>query len=1036
MKKVVSFFLCIVLIISILPVKAVEENSSVKVMIPCQYAVGHEISQTVIPGEIKDDILYVDIETIADITGSWYVKEDDNIIIIPPFQERTRTALTLNTKTRELTEVSAGYAEESFNIPIMLSTAGDSVSVSFTDMLSVLNAEINYLQSDSIPLSIYTRETILSAREQFLFNDFYFSWTEVDPTLSEEKIGEKYIWSSLWSLIFDYDEHFYKDAMFSWVSDDILDVKEEQYQDSMIKTLTCFSDIDDISLYEDINYESFSFTSDSISLTSGLLELLDIDKEFEKAASRVSAAYDFTGVLIDWANVYCQLINITDTQSNILRSTFLSGRENPELRDDPRIQNAAQHLQNLISQNEVGAKTVAQDMTLDFIVQGLDTFILSKIPLYAMIDATVMLSTLFPAVDDFSKSNRATNLAITSCYLGCIAGLENTTVWTDMGSNFLDSQKLHDFKSTFIYLLQSIYTTRDLIIRDHSFSEEKLPLATIQNLREKNAELASFINYAMTCSTQWREPQELDAAAIDDIISRYQDVYSAYHATEQLNHFTVHQKGNMSNSPMEERGSDSSYAWDSTYYVKDYSTDSMFSSGESHQTRTSSGTNRFTQESYATTMEQDFSFTYGNAVLHGTEEYNGTEYPFTSALSPEEFLDLQLPDISDITSIEVSSDDSYTTVQFFVDASSITEESAHILNHIIEPVSMQNTSINWFEDPNNPSGSGFDDASITMTLDKDGALDSILIDFIANIAIQDYVKVEGSVTFRFEPLDESKLQEVSFSPDPELFSRIPQTYTFSSGAGGWATILTINEDGTFAGEYHDSDMGNTGSNYPNGTVQICEFSGKFSTPLKIDSYTYFTRLESIELKNEPGTEYYEEGTRFINSEPYGFDNANGFLIYMPGAPIASLPEGFLSWSGLDTRIRTTTPSGYYGLYNVGGQEGFTALEDNTIWNQSYAYTYGTSRSVLLPSYYSVSHLTFWPDSDGAATIILTFNWETDDQTQFNAVDTISGGAYTISIDMSEDNSRATVSVQSEDKTSFLTWNGTIDGTLVAEYIRE
>ena len=33
------------------------------------------------------------------------------------------------------------------------------------------------------------------------------------------------------------------------------------------------------------------------------------------------------------------------------------------------------------------------------------------------------------------------------------------------------------------------------------------------------------------------------------------------------------------------------------------------------------------------------------------------------------------------------------------------------------------------------------------------------------------------------------------------------TFEFSSGAGGWATQLSIHSDGTFAGEYFDSDMG-------------------------------------------------------------------------------------------------------------------------------------------------------------------------------------------------------------------------------------
>lgn len=1025
MKKVVSFFLCIVLIISILPVKAVEENSSVKVMIPCQYAVGHEISQTMISGEIKDNLFYVPLDEILSITNVEASYSDEECLFFP-LEASTHIALRLNLNTGDIHEVSGFYKEQTYQIPMMISEDGIHL-YSLQHMLAALKIKMEYLPNESIPLSIYRGEyNIFDLKSQLRKENYLFNWAETGT--SSDDAALMYQCSSIGTLIFDYNEHIIKDALFSWWSDDILNVKEEQIQAAMIETLTYFSDEKDQNLnYKESDYETFEFTKDSISISDSLMSLLGVDHDAEAVLKGLSIYYDYGGTLIDQLSAYIQFKNISESQSDILSQTFLSYRESPIISVDEGVRNAAQHLQNRITENGIGTATSILDLTVDFCNTVASGAISKAIPLYAMIDTAITLAKFLPGTNELIEDMRTANLSTTCAALSDIAAGEHATIMSYFRTSIPDVQSLKEYKSTLIYALQSSYTTRKLLINSDTLSSR-----IEYNLREKNKSLISFLNDLMNCSIDW----QMDTVDWSNAIDLYKSVYSAYHAADQLNNFTVHQEGSMSNSPTEERGSDSSYAWESTYYVKGYSSDSMVSSGESHQTSTSSGTNRFTQESYSTSLEQNFIFTYGNAILHGTEEYNGTEYPFTSALAPEEFLDLHLPDISDITSIEVSSDDSYTTVQFFVDASSITEESAHILNHIIEPVSMQNTSINWFEDPNNPSGSGFDDASITMTLDKDGALDSILIDFVANIAIQDYVKVEGSVTFRFEPLDESKLQEVSFSPDPELFSRIPQTYTFSSGAGGWATILTINEDGTFAGEYHDSDMGNTGSNYPNGTVQICEFSGKFSTPLKIDSYTYFTRLESIELKNEPGTEYYEEGTRFINSDPYGFDNANGFLIYMPGAPIASLPEGFLSWSGLDTRIRTTTPSGYYGLYNVGGQEGFTALEDNTIWNQSYAYTYGTSRSVLLPSYYSVSHLTFWPDSDGAATIILTFNWETDDQTQFNAVDTISGGAYTISIDMSEDNSRATVSVQSEDKTSLLTWNGTIDGTLVAEYIRE
>ena len=52
----------------------------------------------------------------------------------------------------------------------------------------------------------------------------------------------------------------------------------------------------------------------------------------------------------------------------------------------------------------------------------------------------------------------------------------------------------------------------------------------------------------------------------------------------------------------------------------------------------------------------------------------------------------------------------------------------------------------------------------------------------------------------------------------DLFSLIRgQLFEFSSGVGAWSTELTMLEDGTFWGNFHDSEMGETGEGYPNGT---------------------------------------------------------------------------------------------------------------------------------------------------------------------------------------------------------------------------
>lgn len=133
-------------------------------------------------------------------------------------------------------------------------------------------------------------------------------------------------------------------------------------------------------------------------------------------------------------------------------------------------------------------------------------------------------------------------------------------------------------------------------------------------------------------------------------------------------------------------------------------------------------------------------------------------------------------------------------------------------------------------------------------------------------------------------------QEANALPDA-----LPLDLIFASGAGGWSTDLTLERDGSFAGIYHDSEMGSTGPEYPNGTYYISTFSGRFGDIRQVDEHTWAMSLEELTVQETPGEEWIEDGILYIASEAYGLEEGTEFLLYSPETPTEGLDEEFLTW---------------------------------------------------------------------------------------------------------------------------------------------
>ena len=120
-------------------------------------------------------------------------------------------------------------------------------------------------------------------------------------------------------------------------------------------------------------------------------------------------------------------------------------------------------------------------------------------------------------------------------------------------------------------------------------------------------------------------------------------------------------------------------------------------------------------------------------------------------------------------------------------------------------------------------------------------------------------------------------------------------FDFSSGAGAWGEEFIIEKDGYFTGGYHDSNMGEIGEGYPNGTFYCCSYSGHFADLVKVGEYIYEMKLTDISYKEKQGTEEIVDGVRYVYTDSYFMSANDTFRIYLPGMPISEINEELYWW---------------------------------------------------------------------------------------------------------------------------------------------
>lgn len=141
-------------------------------------------------------------------------------------------------------------------------------------------------------------------------------------------------------------------------------------------------------------------------------------------------------------------------------------------------------------------------------------------------------------------------------------------------------------------------------------------------------------------------------------------------------------------------------------------------------------------------------------------------------------------------------------------------------------------------------------------------------------------------------VSEAAAQEQGF------WRQVKGKYIFSVGAGAWSTIMTVNADGSFSADYHDSDLGVTGDGYPNGSRAIASGTGKFTYTKRNNdgSFSITCDTKAFHQDGTIGDVTIKNGVRIETVDGiYGLTPCGTFTVYPTGYATSTLSDDVKSW---------------------------------------------------------------------------------------------------------------------------------------------
>ena len=507
MKRVIGFIIAISILAYGLNIKSFAQNQEEEyVSIPVECVSNYSFSNFTISGVLKDNELYVKPQVIAELAGynDFTVGDGKNVYIFCNEDRLERVVYILDQS--ELMEISYRSEFSTWKIDYFESASGEYY-VNFSQMLKCMKAGVKFTEGEStISISFpYTLDQAII--DCYRTPSVKFSWEEAGDR--SENSSSILLNSTLSSILLDYNSHLVTDALFTWWNDEVLNVTEEQYYDTLTEIM-CYSSENYTDISEDTDYALYQTQNKAFSLTNDMADLLDIDLTEIEALGKAAKFGEYSENIIDAINEYNLTRNISESMISVLYDTMANPSSDSLFADKEAkvLVTAAKHLCDIADNGVLGKTTSISDAIISAGRTIASNAVSDINPALKIIQATETIMKITPGLSDLTEINEAIQTAA-NCYIIQELAFGEYSRLQSIYYEFPDDiNTCQQMKNALILGTKASITARDILIKSGICSKYE------KSMRETNRKLSALLSKFQSCEINLMEKY----SAIDWIV--------------------------------------------------------------------------------------------------------------------------------------------------------------------------------------------------------------------------------------------------------------------------------------------------------------------------------------------------------------------------------------------------------------------------------------------------------------------------------------------------------------------------------------